>query len=190
MSAALCHILLHSNQFEDHGMDLMGDATTALPSVLPCSGVSEAQRILQEGVDMTSSSWATRWLPGSLLPPFTATASIIGQHITTFDLHHYQFLGPCSYLLTQDFVGGDFSVVGVYQAEAGVVGLASVEVHTPSGTFVMGVNGSVDTSQSQHEVHSAGGRTSLKVGGLLVSCDQTLQGCLITVSNKYFGRSK
>ncbi|MPC48386.1 hypothetical protein E2C01_042157 [Portunus trituberculatus] len=24
------------NQFEDHGMDLLGDATTALSSVLPC----------------------------------------------------------------------------------------------------------------------------------------------------------
>ncbi|XP_045119855.1 uncharacterized protein LOC123509550 isoform X2 [Portunus trituberculatus] len=131
------------------------------------SGVSEAQRILQEGVDMTSSSWATRWLPGSLLPPFTATASIIGQHITTFDLHHYQFLGPCSYLLTQDFVGGDFSVVGVYQAEAGVVGLASVEVHTPSGTFVLGVNGSVDTSQSQHEVTLAGIRHCCVYEGII-----------------------
>lgn len=77
-----------------------------------------------------------------------------GQHITTFDLHHYQFLGPCSYLLTRDFVGGDFSVVGVYQAEAGVVGLASLEVRTSSGTVVLGVNGSVDTSQTQHEVTS------------------------------------
>lgn len=45
----------------------------------PQSGVSEAQRILQEGVDMTSSSWRTQWLPASLLPPFTATASIIGE---------------------------------------------------------------------------------------------------------------
>lgn len=75
-----------------------------------------------------------------------------GQHITTFDLHHYQFLGPCSYLLARDFVGGDFSVVGVYQAEAGVVGLASIQVLTPSRTFVLNVNGSVDVSQPHSEV--------------------------------------
>lgn len=47
-------------------------------------------------------------------------------------------------------------MIGVYQAEAGVVGLASVKIHTPSGTFALGVNGSVDTVQSHHEVILAG----------------------------------
>lgn len=75
-----------------------------------------------------------------------------GQHITTFDLDHYEFLGPCSYLLTRDFVGGDFTVVGTYEAEAGWVGLASIKIMTPSKMFVLSVNGSVDGAQPHAEV--------------------------------------
>ena len=43
-------------------------------------------------------------------------------------------------------------MIGVYEAEAGVVGLASIQVQTPSKTFVLNVNGSVDTSHRHSEV--------------------------------------
>ncbi|XP_050735458.1 uncharacterized protein LOC127007955 [Eriocheir sinensis] len=152
------------------------------------SDVEEAQRLLQEGVEVPASRWGAPWMRGSLLPPFVGTAVISGQHITTFDMDHYQFLGPCSYLLAHDFVGQDFTVVGVYQAEAGVVGLASIQVLTPSKKFVLSVNGSVDATRPHAEVHSAGDVSSLKVGGVLVSCDQVSHSCSITVSGKYFGR--
>lgn len=77
-----------------------------------------------------------------------------GQHITTFDLGHYQFLGPCSYLLTRDFVGGDFSVVGVYQSEAGMVGLESLVVQGHSTNVTLHVDGTVDVTEADAEVNA------------------------------------
>lgn len=81
---------------------------------------------------------------------FHCTFPLIGSHITTFDLHHYHFLGPCSYLLARDFVNGTFSLVGVYQMEenTGRAGLASVRIITHDATNVtLHVNGSVDATE-------------------------------------------
>lgn len=66
-----------------------------------------------------------------------------GQHVTTFDLHHYQFLGSCSYLLAKDFEGGDFEVFGEYESEAGATRLKSVVVHGPNIDVTLSVDGSV-----------------------------------------------
>ncbi|XP_050528812.1 uncharacterized protein LOC126898616 isoform X2 [Daktulosphaira vitifoliae] len=49
----------------------------------------------------------TNWFP-----PFRAHAMIVGsQHFMTFDQRHYDFKGHCSYLLANDFVGREFSLV-------------------------------------------------------------------------------
>ncbi|VVC30431.1 Hypothetical protein CINCED_3A001550 [Cinara cedri] len=49
----------------------------------------------------------TNWLP-----PFRAHALIVGsQHFVTFDQRHYDFKGQCSYLLANDFIGREFSLV-------------------------------------------------------------------------------
>jgi len=49
------------------------------------------------------------------IPPFKAYATLThGRHFTTFDGHHYDFAGTCSYLLTKDFTDGNFSVVVNY----------------------------------------------------------------------------
>lgn len=43
---------------------------------------------------------------------------IVGsQHFVTFDQRHYDFKGHCSYLLANDFVGHEFSLVLNYQSE-------------------------------------------------------------------------
>jgi len=43
---------------------------------------------------------------------------IVGsQHFVTFDQRHYDFKGHCSYLLANDFVGREFSLVLNYQPE-------------------------------------------------------------------------
>ncbi|XP_060856834.1 uncharacterized protein LOC132934536 [Metopolophium dirhodum] len=55
----------------------------------------------------------TNWLP-----PFRAHAMIVGsQHFVTFDQRHYDFKGQCSYLLANDFVGNEFSLVLNYESE-------------------------------------------------------------------------
>lgn len=41
--------------------------------------MEEAQRLLQEGVEMPASRWGTPWMSGSLLPPYVGTAVISGE---------------------------------------------------------------------------------------------------------------
>lgn len=49
---------------------------------------------------------------------FTAHAMIVGsQHFVTFDQKHYDFKGHCSYLLANDFVGHEFSLVMNYESD-------------------------------------------------------------------------
>lgn len=72
--------------------------------------------------------------------------------MTTFDLHHYQFLGSCSYLLAKDFEGGDFEVFGVYETEAGATRLASVVVHSQNTDVTLSVDGSVTSMGNSAEV--------------------------------------
>ncbi|XP_069195725.1 uncharacterized protein [Procambarus clarkii] len=152
------------------------------------SVIDEVQRLLAEGVDEAEGAWEVLGQPGALSPPFAATATIMGQHITTFDLHHYQFLGSCSYLLTRDFIGGDFTVIGVYESEGGRVRLGSVVVHTHSATVTLHLNGTVDASQAAAQTFTSGERCGVKLGDLLVTCSKVYQGCSITVSGRYFGR--
>lgn len=71
-----------------------------------------------------------------------------GQHVRTFDGHHHQFLGSCSYLLAKDFDGGDFEIIGVYQSgleagRGGVAGLEAVRVHGPKADVTIHVSGKV-----------------------------------------------
>lgn len=43
---------------------------------------------------------------------------IVGsQHFVTFDQRHYDFKGHCSYLLANDFIGHEFSLVLSYEPE-------------------------------------------------------------------------
>ncbi|KAL4235628.1 hypothetical protein ACF0H5_004023 [Mactra antiquata] len=51
-----------------------------------------------------------------ITPPFDVFGIVSGkQHFTTFDGHHYDIAGLCSYVLTQDMVDGNFSVTLKYQ---------------------------------------------------------------------------
>lgn len=53
--------------------------------------------------------------PLNWLPPFRATAMIIGsQHFVTFDGRHLDFVGPCTYLLARDFVHNTFTILIKY----------------------------------------------------------------------------
>lgn len=75
--------------------------------------------------------------------------------MTTFDLHHYQFLGSCSYLLAKDFEGGDFEVFGEYESEAGATRLKSVVVHSPNIDVTLSVDGTITSrGMSEAEVNS------------------------------------
>ena len=52
----------------------------------------------------------------TLLPPFAATAIVIGNNqVKTFDDKYYSFSANCDYILTQDFNHDRFSVVANYE---------------------------------------------------------------------------
>ncbi|XP_076641857.1 apolipoprotein lipid transfer particle [Halictus rubicundus] len=56
--------------------------------------------------------------PLNWLPPFRATAMIIGsQHLVTFDGRHLDFVGPCTYLLARDFVHDTFTILIKYNLQ-------------------------------------------------------------------------
>ncbi|XP_057368025.1 uncharacterized protein LOC130689027 [Daphnia carinata] len=56
----------------------------------------------------------------SLLPPFKSSAHLIGlQHFTTFDGRHFDFVGPCTYLLARDFLTHNFTLAVQYVSSRG-----------------------------------------------------------------------
>ncbi|XP_069196040.1 uncharacterized protein [Procambarus clarkii] len=152
------------------------------------STVVEAQHLLTPGVSEVSRGWQTLAAYEVLTRPVTATATIAGQHVTTFDLRHYEFLGSCSYLLTKDFVTDDFEVVGIYKAKDGAASLDAIVVHGQRIDVTLHVDGTVETSQAGAQVHSENGYSALKMPDLLVTCSRHSQGCSITVGGKYFNR--
>ncbi|XP_069955767.1 uncharacterized protein [Cherax quadricarinatus] len=152
------------------------------------SSVVDAHRLLMTGVDDVSIGWQALTFSNAFIPPFMATATIAGQHVTTFDSKHYEFLGSCSYLLTKDFVTGDFEVVGVYKAKDGASNLESIVVHGHHIDVTLHVDGSVETNQVGAEVYMEDGYSALKMSDLLVTCSKISQGCSITVTGKYFNR--
>ncbi|CAH1158795.1 unnamed protein product [Phyllotreta striolata] len=56
------------------------------------------------------------WLnPSEILPPFKGHAMIVGSKFyATFDRKFYQFRGKCTYLLAQDFVDRNFTILASY----------------------------------------------------------------------------
>ena len=61
-----------------------------------------------------SSGW-TDWLP-----PFKASAHLIGmQNYVTFDGRSFEVSGPCTYLLSRDFYGRNFSLAVQYVSAKG-----------------------------------------------------------------------
>ena len=54
----------------------------------------------------------------AFLTPVSAEAMIAGsQHYMTFDRKYFEFQGNCSYLLAQDFVDKNFSLVITYSSK-------------------------------------------------------------------------
>lgn len=43
-----------------------------------------------------------------------AVAYLRGDHFTTFDGKEFDFIGNCSYVLTRDYIDGNFSVIVNY----------------------------------------------------------------------------
>ncbi|KAL0277818.1 UNVERIFIED_CONTAM: hypothetical protein PYX00_004970 [Menopon gallinae] len=69
--------------------------------------------------------------PIDYIPPYDGYAMILrSHHFFTFDKRHYAFQGSCSYVLAQDFLDGNFSVVA--NLDNGMLKSITVNDHTDS----------------------------------------------------------
>ncbi|KAK4291911.1 hypothetical protein Pmani_035287 [Petrolisthes manimaculis] len=158
------------------------------------SPITEAEKLLANGAEesMDRELWRLLAFPYSYLPSLSATATIAGQHVRTFDGSHHQFLGSCSYLLAKDFVGGEFEITGVYGAggRGGVAGLEAIRVHGPKADVTMYVSGKVTDNAvvSPAKMYETRIGCVLVLPDLVVYCNNITSTCAISVSPKYYNR--
>ncbi|XP_076069599.1 uncharacterized protein LOC143041518 [Oratosquilla oratoria] len=172
---------------------------SSLENIASLRSEEHVRRALALTLQEMEGGWIAVGSSGSWVPPFIATASIIGQQVTTFDQRHFEFLGTCSYLLTRDFHEKSFDVIGNYQSDQGVVSLESVALRTPGKLMRLTVDGRLFVNDNETEIpYDSEGmhmvkRTSAGVHmaydkTVLVSCWPATRGCSVTVSGKFFGR--
>ncbi|XP_076069601.1 uncharacterized protein LOC143041519 isoform X2 [Oratosquilla oratoria] len=172
---------------------------SSLENIASLRSEERVRRALALTLQEMEGGWIAVGSSGSWVPPFIATASIIGQQVTTFDQRQFEFLGTCSYLLTRDFHEKSFDVIGHYQSEQGVVNLESVALRTPGKLMRLTVDGRLFVNDNETEIpYDSEGihmvkRTSAGVHmaydkAVLVSCWPATRGCSVTVSGKFFGR--
>ncbi|XP_076069593.1 uncharacterized protein LOC143041514 [Oratosquilla oratoria] len=176
---------------------LQWDFPESLVAVSTPERVQRVYDLTVQGLEMDFSSILTQARPR--LPPFEATASIVGQHVTTFDQRHFEFRGICSYLLTRDFKRKSFDIIGRYTDDHGVVRLASLIMKTQGKTMELTVDGKlfIDDGQVElpyrfkntHEVSTIGTGVHMTYNkNVAVSCWPATKACSVTVDGTFFGQ--
>jgi hypothetical protein len=135
----------------------------------------------------------------TLLPPFAATAMLIGdRQIMTFDGRFYDFVGSCSsFLLTGDFGHHRFAVVATYRRERReslrilIHGGNTIDLQRDGRVFLNNNRLELPVILGDTYIHrEGGGRIQLHSRqGLLVDCNTVHNICTIKLSGWYFGRT-
>ena len=131
----------------------------------------------------------------SLLPPFSATAMIVGDNqIRTFDGRQYSFTANCSYLLLKDFNHERFSVVANFENNT----RRSLDVKFGNDEFKMKREGKIIWNRKLTDLPIVHQETYisregnkliiLNEKGLRISCNIISQVCIFKVSGWYFGK--
>ena len=136
----------------------------------------------------------------TVLPPFSATALLIGDNqFMTFDGKFFDlnFVGNCSYMLSKDFNHNRFSVVANYKnavRDSLVVnmqnGAYSIKINT-DGKVLRG-NTMIDLPFTLNEtfIWKEGDRvTFLDKMGLQIICNLVFNTCSVKISGWYFGKT-
>ncbi|KAG4078631.1 hypothetical protein HA402_015221 [Bradysia odoriphaga] len=135
------------------------------------------------------------WNPKNFLPPFDKHGTIVdGQHIFTFDGQHMTFPGTCQYILAQDFVNNNFSVV--VNLDAGK--LKSITLVDKEDFVEVSPGGIVKLNDKATEmpVHKANIHvwrryytvSFLSMYGVFVQCGLDMRVCHISVNGYYHGK--
>ena len=131
----------------------------------------------------------------SLLPPFSATAMIVGDNqIKTFDGRHYTFSANCSYLLLKDFNHERFSVVANFESKI----RKSITVNIGNDEFKVKKEGKILWNRQQIDLPLLHRETYISregnklfiinEKGLKISCNIISQVCIFKISGWYFGK--
>lgn len=135
--------------------------------------------------------------PMSIIPPFTMHGQIAdGQHIFTFDGRHLTFPGTCNYILAQDFINNNFSIIanlnnGKMKSITLVDKSNSIEI-TENG--IASLNGKpADLPIHKNDIHSWREYYTISIFtsfGASVECSTDLRICHFTVSGFYLGKTR
>lgn len=135
------------------------------------------------------------WDPRNFLPPFDKHGTVVdGQHIFTFDGRHMTFPGSCQYILAQDFVNNNFSVL--VNLEAGK--LKSITLVDKEDFVEVSPGGVVKLNDKLTElpVHKANIHvwrryytiSFLSLYGVFVQCGLDMRVCHVSVNGYYHGK--
>ena len=141
-------------------------------------------------------SFSTLLATKTFLPPFSATAMLIGdKHFVTFDGKMYDFGGQCSYLLASDFANNRFSIVANYRGRKRVsldvlVDNLNIEMFRDGRVFVNQTRIELPTMINNSYIKQEGSRIILfNKQGFLINCNLVQNICLFKLSGWYFGRT-
>lgn len=133
--------------------------------------------------------------PVELVPPFKLHADVSdGAHIFTFDGRHLTFPGKCSYILSRDFVDGNFSIVATMDNGK----MKSIALTAKGGFLEVTKDGHLTLNDKKVEFPYHSGtlnawRTYHTVNlhtnfGAHFECSVDLVSCHFTVSGFYSGK--
>lgn len=129
------------------------------------------------------------------VPPFHMRAILSdGQHIFTFDGIHMTFPGDCNYILSQDIVNNNFTIIGYFKQGK----LKSISLIDKSNQVEIDSQGMVKLNDQHSDlpVHDKDihvwrdyySITLLSQYGVEIFCTIDLRTCHVTISGYYHGR--
>lgn len=131
----------------------------------------------------------------NFLPPFDMHGHISdGGHYFTFDGHHFTFPGQCSYILSQDFINNNFSVIATMNnGKMNSISLIDetefIEISNAGGIKLNGQQ--ADLPLHYNNMHAWREYYSINVlttYGAHIKCTLDLKTCHVTVSGYYLGK--
>lgn len=135
--------------------------------------------------------------PLDWVPPYKMYGILVDSHnFYTFDRKYYNFKGACSYVLAQDFVDGNFSLIvnlegGKFKSILLNDAKDSIELLSDMSILVNGKPQDFPALQGDlsawRRYESANIRSR---AGVFVTCDMQHQVCQFFVSGFYFGRTR